>query len=53
MKPGDQLGLCPNVLPLHFAGLAIGRASAVIGFFQIAMRFGHKMLLRIRLSMFE
>ena len=46
----DRL-LRPNVLAFHFARLAVGRACAVVGFFQIAMWLGHKMLLQIDLML--
>jgi hypothetical protein len=33
-----------NVLPLGFAGLAIGGAGAVVGLLEAAMRLGHGLL---------
>jgi hypothetical protein len=34
-------GLSLHVLPLHFAGFAVGGSCAVVGFLQTAMWFGH------------
>jgi hypothetical protein len=47
---GSRCRLRADVLPLHLAGFAIGGPGAVIGFLQIAMRFGHKTLLQIGLK---